>query len=80
MKKQSIIWTPGVYPAKFPVDHQACVYRVGRRNSGNLLDGQEWHQLPARANTSAMAMAAAGDIATPGEADVRTAAPGEAES
>lgn len=72
-------FTPGVYPAKFPVDQQVCMYRVGRRNSGGLLDGQEWHQLPARASTSAMAMAAAGDTAAPGEADVRTTKPGEVE-
>ncbi len=39
-------WTPDVYPAKFPVGQQECMYRVGRRNSGDLLDGQAWHQPP----------------------------------
>lgn len=42
-------WTPDVYPAKFPLIHQECVYWIGRANSGDMLDGQQWRQFPARA-------------------------------
>lgn len=39
-------WSPGVYPAKFPVEQQECMYRLGKKNSGDLLDGKMWHEFP----------------------------------
>lgn len=39
-------WNPDVYPAKFPVEWQECMYRLGKKNAGDLLDGKAWHQFP----------------------------------
>jgi protein gp37 len=39
-------WNPDVYPAKFPVERQECMYRLGKENAGDLLDGKAWHQFP----------------------------------
>ena len=39
-------WSPDVYPAKFPVEQQECLYRIGKKNAGDLLDGKTWHEFP----------------------------------
>jgi protein gp37 len=39
-------WNPGIYPAKFPIERQECMYHLGRKNTGDMLDGKEWHQFP----------------------------------
>jgi protein gp37 len=43
-------WTPNVYPAKFPVEQQECMYKLGKKNAGDLLDGKTWHQFPQEQN------------------------------
>jgi protein gp37 len=40
-------WSPDVYPARFPTEQQQeCMYNLGKKNAGDLLDGKEWHQFP----------------------------------